>query len=75
MDLHQKLRLANRGEWKIPESEVKPQIQKETNSISVSSDSDSDLNIPLDKLGKRQRHARQNSSDGDDIPLIDLLQD
>ena len=73
------LRLANVDEWDIPKDNTDKPIRKANYVINPDiSDSDSirsetsEDNIPLNKITKRYRKERDNSSNEEDIPLMEL---
>ena len=68
------LRLANVDDWDIPKDNTNKPIRINpdiSDSDSISSETSED-EIPLNKIAKRYRKERDNSSDEEDIPLMEL---
>ncbi len=75
------LRLSNL-DWQVPQDPEERNLRRAryvvpptfSSTDSSSNDDDTDDNTPLKKLIARNKHVRQNSSDEDDIPLMELRQ-
>ena len=70
------LRLANVEEWDIPKDTLGRNIRRPRYVVppsnSEQSESESSDNEPLAKMSKRYRKQREDSSDEEDIPLMEL---
>ena len=72
------MRLANLGDWEIPKDK-KGRPKRRVKYVAPLSDSSdegdselSDIEEPLSKLAKKYKRERENSSDEDNIPLMEL---